>query len=137
VVFVSTSYNDGTSAARAWVYSSETAAWSAPASVQIQYGGSRPQVERKRAPIFGYQIYFLLCPGAGILKYDLMTMDDGSLGFAGVKDDYSTLHLWATKVNPNGYMGWVQDRVILLNNLPVPIIRIVDTYNKVIDVVGG
>jgi len=110
-----------------YIYSSETAAWSAPASVQIQYGGWRPQVERKRAAIVGDQIYFLLCPGAGILKYDLgkrcltvigspcmytytqpgmlITMEDGLLGFAGVKDDYATLHLWATKVNPNGSTG--------------------------------
>jgi len=32
----------------------------------------------------------------------LITMEDGLLGFADVKDDYATLHLWATKVNPNG-----------------------------------
>jgi hypothetical protein len=48
-----------------------------------------------------------------------MTMEDGSLGLADVKD--STLHLWARKVNLDGAMGWVQDRVVLLNNL-VPII---------------
>jgi hypothetical protein len=49
-----------------------------------------------------------------------MTMDDGSsLGFVVIKD--STLDLWARKVNPDGSMGWVQDRAVLLNNL-IPII---------------
>lgn len=46
----------------------------------------------------------------------LMTMEDGSsLGVVSIKD--STIYLWARKVNQNGYMGWVQDRAILLNNL--------------------
>jgi hypothetical protein len=67
VVFVSASYNK---AASAWVYSSETATWSAPASVQIQHDGYA-LVEWKRAAIVGDQLYFLLNPGAGILNYDL------------------------------------------------------------------
>jgi hypothetical protein len=141
VVFVSTPYNDDDTnvAARAWVYSSETAAWSATASVQLPEDSHL--YTTKRGALVGDQIYFLLTD-TRILKYDLgkhcltticlpgmytnchpdilMTMDDGSsLGFVVIKD--STLDLWARKVNLDGSMGWVQDRVVLLNNL-IPII---------------
>jgi hypothetical protein len=153
VVFVSTSYNDdGTNApARAWVYSSETAAWSAPASVQLPEDSQVYMM--KRGALVGDQIFLLT--DTGILKYDLgkhcltticlpgkytnchpgilITMDDGSLmGFLIIKD--LTLHLWTRKVNPDGSMGWVQDRVVLLNNL-VPIIRSADTVGEV-NVIG-
>ena len=59
--------------ASAWVYSSEAAAWSAPASVQID---ARFLVtEAKRGAIVGEQIHFFLRPEkrnyAAILKFDL------------------------------------------------------------------
>ncbi|XP_021310168.1 uncharacterized protein LOC8059907 [Sorghum bicolor] len=152
VVFVSTpSNNDGTKGTRAWVYSSETAAWSSPASLQLPKGSS---VYKKRGAHVGDQIYFLLTD-TRILKYDLgkhcltticlpamytnchrgslITMDDGSsLGFVVIED--STLHLWARKVNLDGSMAWVQDRVVLLNNL-VPIIPTAHTHGLV-NVIG-
>ncbi|TVU40747.1 hypothetical protein EJB05_14222, partial [Eragrostis curvula] len=45
----------------------------------------------------------------------LMTAEDGSLGFAGVKD--SNLFLWSWKADSKGIAGWEQLRVIKLNTL--------------------
>jgi hypothetical protein len=137
VVVLVNSPLEGTKAISALVYSSnrESDAWSAPASVQLP---EKSHVWEKRGALVGDQIFLLT--DTGILKYDLgkhcltmislpsciyinrpvlMTMEDDSLGLADVND--STLHLWARKVNLDGAMGWVQDRVVLLNNL-VPII---------------
>ncbi|TVU40924.1 hypothetical protein EJB05_14409 [Eragrostis curvula] len=129
VVFV-TSYS---SKAHAWVYSSETGAWSVPAVLGIH---GRAFVERKRRVIVGDEICCFLLGGGGapgnrarftgVLKYDLgrhclsvieapevyedsvvlMSMDASSLGFAGVRG--STLYLWSRKVKPMEDIGWVQ-----------------------------
>jgi hypothetical protein len=95
---------------------------------------------RKRGALVGDQIYLLT--GTGILKYDL---GKHCLTMIGMPRMYTkpgivmtikdlTLHLWARKVNLNGSIGWVQDRVILLHNL-VPIIRIANTGGHV-NVIG-
>ncbi|TVU40824.1 hypothetical protein EJB05_14303 [Eragrostis curvula] len=142
--------------ARAWVYSSEKGAWSAPAVVGIH---DHAFVERKRAVIVVDEIHeiccFLLSGGAlgyrtrftAVLKYDLgrhclsvidapevyeemvalMSMDAGSLEFAGIRG--STLYLWSRKVNPMEDIGWLQCNVIELKtlfdthrlNMPLPV----------------
>jgi len=45
----------------------------------------------------------------------VMPMEDGSLGFAGIRD--SSLYMWRWKVNPGGASGWVPCRVIDLEKL--------------------
>ncbi|GJN24378.1 hypothetical protein PR202_gb12116 [Eleusine coracana subsp. coracana] len=44
-----------------------------------------------------------------------MLMEDGSLGFACIKD--SGLYLWSRKVKPDGDVGWVQCKVVELSKL--------------------
>lgn len=103
--------------ARASVYSSEAAAWSAPASVSI---GEHSSVQRKRGALVGEELFFLRNMATKILKFDLETnvlsviasplvhgeafvlisMEDCSLGLAVVKD--SALHLWSRKMDPVG-----------------------------------
>jgi hypothetical protein len=95
VAFVSTT----NMVTRAWIYSSETAAWSPPATVQF---GRRYFLERNHGAIVGNGFYFLLNLGTAVLKFDLgkhclsvissplvhskpavlMPTEDGSLGLA-------------------------------------------------------
>ncbi|TVU40837.1 hypothetical protein EJB05_14317 [Eragrostis curvula] len=137
VVFVASSG----SKARAWVYSSESGAWSVPAVVRTPVHAF---VEKMRGAIVGDEMCCFVLSGralgdrtrfTAILKYDLgrhclsvidgpevyeervvlMSMDDGSLGFAGIRG--STLYLWSRKVNPMEDIGWVQYNVIELKSL--------------------
>ncbi|CAL5067227.1 unnamed protein product [Urochloa decumbens] len=136
VVFVGNT-GDRDMVARAWVYSSEAAEWTPPASLLIDAYSS---IERKRAAIVGNKVYFLLTIRMGarvaILKYDLgehrlstirspleyskdavvlMSMEDGLLGLAGIIG--STLELWLRKVDSEGVAVWEQYRVIELQKL--------------------
>ncbi|KAL6647777.1 hypothetical protein ACP70R_015214 [Stipagrostis hirtigluma subsp. patula] len=117
---------------RACVYSSESGAWGASATVDV---GPNYFVDAKRGALIGDEIYFTLKLGAKILKYDLdkhclfaieppdvyhggavlMPTEDSSLGFAGVRG--SSLYLWSRKVNAKGIAGWVQCRIIELDKL--------------------
>ncbi|TVU40832.1 hypothetical protein EJB05_14312, partial [Eragrostis curvula] len=95
VVFV-TSYG---SKARAWVYSSETGAFTSV----LKYDLGRHCLSVIDAP----EVYDE--------RVVLMSMDAGSLGFAGVRG--STLYLWSRKVNPMEDIGWEQHNVIELKTL--------------------
>lgn len=136
VVFVGTT---DAGVARAWVYSSETDAWSEPASVQLH--GRHSSVKRKRGAIVGHRCYFLLNASTMLLKFDLrkhrlsminspqaycimpaaaaalMSMEDGRLGLAGIHG--ANLHLWSTKVCLEGpaTTTWVPYRVVELGKL--------------------
>ncbi|CAL5078024.1 unnamed protein product [Urochloa decumbens] len=129
VVFIDNVYPDRFT--RAWVYSSETAAWSAPASARFSGCSSYTN----RGVLVRGEIYFTRKLGARILKYDLcnhclalidpppmsrgatvlMPTADGSLGLIGVKG--SSLYLWSRKVNPNLIAEWLPYRVIELQKL--------------------
>ncbi|KAL6647124.1 hypothetical protein ACP70R_014561 [Stipagrostis hirtigluma subsp. patula] len=144
VVFVAT--DDGDELIKASVYSSETSAWSVPASVDNggwrSYQIGRNYVQPRRGTLIGDEIFFTIARGTGIVKYHwgnnclslikppppamydnmvtLMVMDDGSLGFIGTAD--SSLHLWSRKVNLGADAEWVQCRVIELETV-IPMVK--------------
>ncbi|CAL4889749.1 unnamed protein product [Urochloa decumbens] len=120
----------------AYVFSSEAAAWSKHASVQLPVPGNR--ISLGPSALIGNVLYFMFFFGTSVLKYDLgareisqvqlppecflarivpMTTDDGRLGVAIVVDN--RLYLWSRESCPDGDAGWVQSRVIeLLKLLP-------------------
>ncbi|XP_066385701.1 uncharacterized protein [Miscanthus floridulus] len=113
------------------VYSSEDASWSEQTLL--------PECIVDNAPtaLVGNTLYFMADSGAGVLSFDLDTLEtsvihlppaskcatvlmameeDGGLGFARVDMD-ARLSLWSMEANPNGDMGWTQTRVIELEKL--------------------
>uniref|UniRef100_A0A0A9EZY5 F-box protein AT5G49610-like beta-propeller domain-containing protein n=1 Tax=Arundo donax TaxID=35708 RepID=A0A0A9EZY5_ARUDO len=135
----------------AYVYSSEAAAWSEPASAP------HPQDSVDFAPsaLVGNTLYFAFQMGTGILEYNLVTRDmaviglppsrfygqrgvlttrdDGALGFA--RAEKSTLYLWSREPRPEGDAHWAQSRVIELDTLlPVDVLR---TFSDVVSFVDG
>ncbi|CAL5078086.1 unnamed protein product [Urochloa decumbens] len=134
VVFVWPDNNVGVTSA--CVYSSETGAWGTPASVHsgVNSFGSFT----KFSVVIGDEIHF--ATSDKILKYDmgkhrlymidppdycvddtlLMSMEDGSLGFAGCRN--YCIYSWSRKVNSDGVPRWMQCRVIELRKL-IPAIK--------------
>ncbi|TVU40703.1 hypothetical protein EJB05_14173, partial [Eragrostis curvula] len=119
-----------------WVseYLSETGAWSASTNIDRE-----AHMTEMRPNLFtGDAVYFIIGLGRAILKYELgsrclslidapgvhkmgiaMMVEDGGLGFAGVKDH--NLCLWSWKANAKGIASWVWLRDIELTTLlPVP-----------------
>ncbi|GJN10402.1 hypothetical protein PR202_ga28492 [Eleusine coracana subsp. coracana] len=125
---------------RACIYSSETGAWSAPASVKASLYFS---VEPNRGALVGDKIFFTLSQGEEILKYDLgkqrlslidppamyryrcntvlMGSKIGLLGLAGIMN--SKVHLWHKKVEP-GSAGWDVGALFIKINASVYIIEL-------------
>ncbi|WVZ61760.1 hypothetical protein U9M48_011581, partial [Paspalum notatum var. saurae] len=132
VVFVGNAYRE----ASAWVYSSEAASWSAPASVEHAYQKCHVDANSGRGAIVGDEVYFTLGVDTAILKYDLwkhclsvigspclnhsttvlMPTEDGSLGLAGIRGGW-TLHLWSRQMNLMGVATWIYHRAIHLKEL--------------------
>jgi hypothetical protein len=130
----------GDRAIKVFVYSSETHAWTQPASVDsggVNYMGAL------KGTLFGDQIFFTLGWGDAILKYEvdkkclsvfdppevydrgsLVQMEDGSLGLAGSKG--STIYLWSSKETHEGAAVWVQCRVMDFEKL-LPSSKLFDT----------
>ncbi|TVU40833.1 hypothetical protein EJB05_14313 [Eragrostis curvula] len=117
------------------VYSSETRTWSALTSLQLE---QFLDVEYDRPNLLaGDALYFILeIGGESIIKYDLternlsvmdlpdvyeepydivLTVENGELGFACLKDDI--LYLWSWQTGLDGVAGWVQQRAIELKML--------------------
>ncbi|CAM0146806.1 unnamed protein product [Urochloa decumbens] len=117
-------------ATKAYVYSTQTGAWSAPASIQLAPGDI---IRQMRSQLVSEALYFFRA--RGILRYDLvghrlsaidlpawydihmmlMEAEDGGLGFAGLKG--SSLHLWCREERPDGFDRWALSRVIELATL--------------------
>ncbi|TVU40790.1 hypothetical protein EJB05_14268 [Eragrostis curvula] len=115
-----------------FVYSSETSAWTQPASVDA---GSVNYTGAQNGTLIGDELYFTLGWGDAILKYELdsnflsvfappevyergaslIQMEDGSLGLTGSKG--TSIYLWCRKENSDGAAGWVQFRVFDLEKL--------------------
>ncbi|CAL4994025.1 unnamed protein product [Urochloa decumbens] len=116
----------------AYVFSSEAAAWSKRASVQLLAN----RISLGPSALIGNVLYFMFFFGKSVLKYDLgtremsvvqlppecwfarivpMTTEDGRLGVATVVN--SKLYLWSRDSCPDGDAGWVQSRVIELEKL--------------------
>ncbi|CAN6320047.1 unnamed protein product [Urochloa humidicola] len=117
------------------VYSSETRAWSGPATTRLR----RACVfVAKPSALVGNALHFMsdnCWRGKKILKHvlgsqeislirlprkpynriALMTMADGGLGFAAVRD--SILYLWSTVPDNKGYAEWVQSQAIDLKTI--------------------
>jgi hypothetical protein len=132
VVFVCNSSRE----AFASIYSSETGAWSGPASARV-----RRAVVHKTTPsaLVGNALHFMSdnCRRKKILKHvlgtqeisvihfprarkpymhiALMTMADGGLGFAAMHE--SKLHLWSKVSGHKGYAGWTLSQVIVLETI--------------------
>ncbi|KAL6647123.1 hypothetical protein ACP70R_014560 [Stipagrostis hirtigluma subsp. patula] len=144
VVFVATDNDD--ELIKASVYSSETGAWSVPASVHngrwsIEIGLLN-YVQPRRGTLIGDEIFFTIARGTGIVKYHwgnnclslinpppaamydnmvtLMVLEDGSLGFIGTV--HSSLHLWSGKVNLEGDTEWVQCKTLELDTV-IPMVK--------------
>ncbi|RCV09212.1 hypothetical protein SETIT_2G009200v2 [Setaria italica] len=125
----------------AHVYSSESGAWSQPASGELLIPGEPqeddPIDEAVPGVLAGNALHFVFLQDTHILKFDLateslsviplphrlyswcmvlMAMDDGGrLGFAEV-DNLNTLTLWAMELGPDGNVGgWARRRVIELS----------------------
>ncbi|KAL6647759.1 hypothetical protein ACP70R_015196 [Stipagrostis hirtigluma subsp. patula] len=133
VVFVG-SYTDDYMGSVAWAstYSSETGAWSASTSVQIDYDQS---IGLKPSLFIGDALYFTLQYGVGILKYDLgkhelseidtpgisgaiiVKTEDRGLGFVCVLDN--NIYLLSQQKGAIGIagLGWVELKVINLETL--------------------
>ncbi|CAL5091710.1 unnamed protein product [Urochloa decumbens] len=115
---------------KAFVYSTQTGAWSAPASIQLAPGDI---IRQMRSQLVGEALYFFRA--RGILRYDLvghrlsaiglpawydinmmlMEAEGGRLGFAGLKG--SSLHLWCREESPDRVDRWALSRVIELDSL--------------------
>jgi hypothetical protein len=127
------------------VYSSETGVWTTSSSIQID-----AYVEQRPSLLAGDALYFSAQEGKIIVKYDLngqslhvinapdmfeptegiaVTVEDGGLGLAGVKD--GNLHLWSWQAGPGGIAEWVQGRIVKLRTL-FPILKPLDS----LDVIG-
>ncbi|TVU40759.1 hypothetical protein EJB05_14235, partial [Eragrostis curvula] len=118
----------------AYSYSSETNAWSKPASGHTSTQWCIKWTEC--SAVIGDEICFNL--NTKVLKYDLgkhclslmddmpdrswdntlIRTEDGSLGVAGIRN--SNLHLWSRKVIPWGVDKWVKHRVIELPKIDKP-----------------
>ncbi|CAL4939299.1 unnamed protein product [Urochloa decumbens] len=130
VVFVCTSSTE----AFVSVYSSETGAWSGPASAQLRRAGVHLA---KPSALVGKALHFISgdCGTTKILKYvlgtqeislihlpkkpyrhiALMTMADGGLGFAAVHG--FKLDLWSGVSGTKGYAKWAQSQAIDLETI--------------------
>ncbi|TVU40778.1 hypothetical protein EJB05_14255, partial [Eragrostis curvula] len=116
-----------------FVYSSETGVWAESASI---YSGMGYEAnDARNVALIGDELYFTLPQCVGILKYELgkdclsvfdppdmcgkhaslFQMEDGSLGLTSISG--SSLHLWSRNVNPEGVVGWVQCRIIELEEI--------------------
>jgi hypothetical protein len=139
----------------AHVYSSEAAAWGEATSAQLpgdHLDDTLPGALARNA------LYFVFQAGYRMLKYDLatrkmsvipipqrpygrrfglMTMEDGSLGFAEV-DSQFTLKLWSMETGPEGDAGkWTVSRAIELRALlPTPALGATPCVVAFADVVG-
>jgi hypothetical protein len=136
VAFVGTSAEDVVPVAQAFLYSSETDAWSAPASMQnyCYMDVSRPPV------LAGEVLYFLGTSDDTILRYDmagarnlsiiaqpayhdggnlLISAEDGGLWFVGLNN--FTLYLWTlvAATGPGEKDMWERRRIIRLNGLSI------------------
>ncbi|TVU40928.1 hypothetical protein EJB05_14413, partial [Eragrostis curvula] len=131
VVFVASDSNEHVVWGR--VYSSETRTWSPPTSLQLERFF---HVENKPNLLVGDALYVILEMGKSIIKYDLtegnlsvmdlpevyeepfdivLTVEDGVLGFACLKDDF--VYLWSWLIGLDGIAGWAQQRAIQLKML--------------------
>ncbi|CAL5078087.1 unnamed protein product [Urochloa decumbens] len=147
--FVVALLGDGRSPGRqihACLYSSETGAWSAHASIELDpieldsYYTSCLTVDVVPAALVGDALYFIGDFGNEILRYDLvdpilsvvdppdvdisydgvvvMPEEDGGLGFAVLKLYH--LYLWSMDTGPDGDAGWANHRVINLETMLPP-----------------
>ncbi|KAL6647163.1 hypothetical protein ACP70R_014600 [Stipagrostis hirtigluma subsp. patula] len=116
------------------VYSSEAGAWS-----KLSYVVEENQILMQPAALVGNALYFLVCYGTSILKYDLatqgisvidrrgevhdwselITTKDGGLGIATLS--VATLSLWSLEATADGDSKWALIRVVNLRELfPFP-----------------
>ncbi|TVU40561.1 hypothetical protein EJB05_14028, partial [Eragrostis curvula] len=97
----------------AYVYSSETGAWSQPIATHLQWPYLPHRAHWWPSVLAGDALYFLF-QWENIV---LMATEDGRLGFAKVVD--SKLYLWTRTDDddPSGYQGWKQSRAIQLKKL--------------------
>ncbi|CAM0877169.1 unnamed protein product [Alopecurus aequalis] len=123
--------------AHAWVYSSETEAWSEPCSA-LQLGSAHALIDTRPSVLFENTLYHtvLYADHISILKYDmgsncmslldgppvaptfsaiLLTLEDGSLGFAYLH--YLSLYLWSRPIRFDGAATWNQSTVVHLEEL--------------------
>ncbi|CAN6310513.1 unnamed protein product [Urochloa humidicola] len=135
VAFVN-SNGDGTTCA--YVYSSETAAWSEAACAKHPNGIPDPDMDMEPCTLVGNRIYGLAAESKSktIVGYDLgrrklafidrpsayngrgvlMPAMNGGLGFAGVQG--SCLYLWSRETDLDRNAAWTQSKVLELNMLP-------------------
>ncbi|CAN6282522.1 unnamed protein product [Urochloa humidicola] len=133
VAFVN-SNGDGTTCA--YVYSSETAAWSEAACAKHPKGIPDPDMDMEPCTLVGNRIYGLAAESKTIVEYDLgrrklafidrpsayngrgvlMPAMNGGLGFAGVQG--SCLYLWSRETDLDRNAAWTQSKVLELNMLP-------------------
>ncbi|CAN6298835.1 unnamed protein product [Urochloa humidicola] len=131
VAFVN-SNGDGTTCA--YVYSSETAAWSDAACAE--HPNSIPDMDMEPCTLVGNRIYGLAAESKTIVEYDLgrrklafidrpsayngrgvlMPAMNGGLEFAGVQG--SCLYLWSRETDLDRNAAWAQSKVLELNTLP-------------------
>ncbi|CAM0877037.1 unnamed protein product [Alopecurus aequalis] len=128
----------GQHSAHARVCSSETGEWSQPCAA-LRLGSADGVIKPRPSVLFENALYHIVLytDHVAILKYDLcsdcmslldgpsgvvtagspilMTMEDGSLGFANL--DCLTLCLWSVQTCPDGVVAWTQCRVMDLKEL--------------------
>ncbi|KAJ1287510.1 hypothetical protein BS78_02G015500 [Paspalum vaginatum] len=151
VVFVGGTLDSTTT--KVSVYTSATGEWSAPASIELSPYSALLAVPSILA---GGSLFFNVANG--ILKYDLegrqplsvikppphfqdmgvyigdamlMIAEDGELGVANVQG--RSIHIWSRRAACSGIAGWVQSRVIELDNL-IPMA--IDDLSVQLSVVG-
>ncbi|KAM0870693.1 hypothetical protein ACQ4PT_039849 [Festuca glaucescens] len=133
VVFVGTDETEDIT--RAWVYSSETGEWSAPASVHLNF-----YVDIKSSALVGGAVYFLCSCSHEIIRYDvakqvltvidrppgehddivLVAAEDGGLALAclddGVRPHCNGIYVWSKEA-----VGWVRHGgVIDIHGMLIP-----------------
>ncbi|KAL6864747.1 hypothetical protein ACP4OV_015898 [Aristida adscensionis] len=138
VAFIWTRHVDGGCITSACFYSSETGDWSMVASVQHPYVsvnlppctsalvGDAIHFRGHQSHIFKYQFGVQLLSVIGLpvrsgyreALSSPMSMEDGRLGFASVKEETSlSLCLWSRETAPGGVAQWVPGRAIELEPL--------------------